>query len=132
MGNIASGASCAHAPGATASDFFGGLAHGLLGLFGAGGLVDPLGNAQSAVQAALADINSTTASMSLAAAKNEQKITEDQYKALETHIQLSNQIVQDQNDQLWDAIKEENLFLIILSMLVVLLIFFFLIQKKCC
>ena len=124
-------ASCADAQ-AQSSDFFGGFVHGILGLFGAGSLVDPLGDAQSSVQAALKDINQTTAAQSLAVAQGTEKEIEELFLNMNQHLDLINQINQNQTDQLWDTVRQENLFLIILSMLIVLLIFFFLIQKKCC
>ena len=132
MGNITSGGGCQHPVGNKASDFFGGFAHGLLGLFGAGDLVNPLGDAQSSVTKALNHINSTTAMMSVGAVKAQQKEIEWVTKSINDHLALISQINTMQTDQLRDELKEENLFLIILSVLIVLLIFFFLIQKKCC
>ena len=132
MGAIISGGNCKHPEKATASDFFGGAAHGFLGMFGLGELVDPLGDAHKDIQSALSDINSTTAAMSLKLAQKQSIVTEEVFKNLNMRMDLMGQLTQEQNDQVLDSIKQENLFLSILSMLVVILIFFFLIQKKCC
>jgi len=124
---------CKHTPGKTTLDVLGGAVHGFLSLFGLGSVgPDPLGDAQSSVNNALKNINSVTAQQSLAAATLQEKDMETLYQNIQDHAKLENIIIQDQTNQLWEAIKEENLFLLILSVLIFMLIFFFLIQKKCC
>jgi len=124
---------CKHEAGQTAKDTFFGALHGAASLFGLGSITpDPLGDAQKSVSNALSNIASVTAKQSLAATSANAAISTAMFDNMQLHQKYTNEIIKDQTGQLWEAIKEENLFLLILGMLIFMLIFFFLLQKKCC
>lgn len=133
MSNLIKSGQCKHTTAQTASDTVGGAIHGLFSLFGFGSIgPNPLGDAQSSVSNALKNINKVTAQQSLAAAAAGQTEMNAMYKSIQTHTELENIIIQDQTNQIWEAIQEENLFLLYLGILIVVTVFFFLIRKKCC
>jgi len=113
-----------------ASDFFGGFAHGILGLFGAGSLVDPLGDAKSKLATAQQTVNSQTAAFSIAAAQKQAALDQDIMEMITTQHNQMVLYTQGATSALWDAIETENLFITIFSILLLVLIFFFLIQKN--
>ena len=107
---------------ASVGDFFGGMVHGALSLFGAGQLVDPMGDATSSLNNAIKTINSQTAVNSLGMFK-----LEDRERAIMLNFQNVQQekihmLMKQQSDELWDAIKQENLFMSVLGMLVLVII----------
>ena len=113
-----------------ASDFFGGFVHGILGLFGAGSLVDPLGDAKSKLATAQQTVNSQTAALSIASAQGSIKLDNALIQDVMAKHHEMVLYTQGATSALWDAIATENLFITIFSILLLVLIFFFLIQKK--
>lgn len=123
---------CVHTADATAKNVLGGMLHGVIGMFGLGSLVDPLGKSQSAMQNALKKINQQTAADAPAFAL---KVPQTQQKILEFQQQCSLKLKTmfgDDIAELWYAVEEDHLFLGVLGVLVIIMIFFMLITPRSC
>jgi hypothetical protein len=115
-----------------ASDFMGGFLHGILGLFGGGSLVDPLGDAKTKLATAQQTVNSQTAALSLAAAEGTVKLEVGIIKFMNVQHKQMVLATQGATSALWDAIATENMFITILGILTMILIFFVLITPRAC
>ena len=110
------------------TDLAGGLAHGMLGLVGAGSAYDPLGKLKSSLASANTALLQT---QNLGTYKALLSI--EDYESYEAKLQgAQGQIIQEQmkyfSDLSLDKIEDVNMFLILLSLLVIIIIFFLLIR----
>jgi len=110
------------------SDVLGGMLHGALGLFGMGSLVDPLGDAKAKYSKAMTDLNMMTATDTLQAVSGLQTEMIAFIKVTQEQKELTQLIIKEGNDTIWDSIKEENLFISILFVLILIIVFFQLIK----
>jgi len=113
------------------SNFIEGAGHGFLALFGAGAVYDPMGDKRSDLSQAKSDMQTTINNMTLEAIKVQASLDEDFYN----FMKVQQDTINDQNAltdaQIWDAIKQENMFLVLISVLVIIIVFFMLIRNDC-
>lgn len=110
---------------------FGGI-NGFLSLFGAGELVDPLGDSRSDYDSAIQNMQDVFNSRNLIFATKVGQEVQNLY----TDTTLNNQMLNlkiKQNRQIFnDSLRQENLFMTILAMIIFIIIFYLLFMKKCC
>ena len=116
----------------TASDFFGGLGHGILSLFGAGDLCDPLGDATSDFNSTMSNMAAMQQAQSLSSIQGITATMGHMLNFIRSKDTLLSDSIKNGNLILSIDLKQEQLFLSVTAMIVFLLIVFFLIQKRCC
>ena len=109
-------------------DIFGGLGHGVLGLFGLGQLFDPLNDLRSKLASAESNMQNIINLNNMAVMQNEIKVDSDLYRYIQTNNAEIQEAMQNYNQLTMDDIKKENLFISILSALILIVIFFMLIK----
>ena len=109
------------------SDFFGGLAHGALALFGLGEVYDPLGKLRGEIADANASIQETK---NVGAYDSIQTLSDEakkQYNLFKSSQALTIEKAKFLNNLAMDDIAETNLFLTLLSVLVLVIIIYLII-----
>lgn len=113
-------------------DVMGGLAHGMLGLFGAGDAYNPMGELSGELNSSISAMNNMVANntiLSLNALSNEMKTFHDDMATNTKAVVAAQELT---NVQLFDALQVENIFLMVLAVSVIIIVIFLLMQKKCC
>lgn len=119
-------------PANQGSDWFFGSINGFLSLFGAGSLIDPLGDARSEYDSAIQNMQDIYNNNNLLFALKSEQTFEDFYNLVKIQNSFLDTKIK-QNTQIFnDTIKQENLFMTLLSMIVFIIIFYLLFAKKCC
>jgi hypothetical protein len=113
-------------------NFGSGLLNGILSLFGAGSLYDPLGDERSKVNDIKDKISNLTTLSTLKHAKNVDTALSNMIKLINITDTSTKNIINQTNTFVNDSLQKENYFISFIYILVFILIFFFLSQKKCC
>lgn len=111
------------------SDFFQGMGHGILGLFGAGSLVDPLGKLKSELSNQIQDFNNMTADFLVQISRQEVTVVGDLAKLVQGSQELQDTKMDQMSQMLWDSIETESLFILIMYGLIFIVIIYLIIKK---
>lgn len=113
-------------------DSLSGLGHGLVSLAGIGSVYDPMAELRGELSSSVSDMNNMVANETIGALQTEQTEIQALYTNMETHTEVMQSVMKENNAMIWDSLAEENIFIATLAVLVVLLVLFMLVQKNCC
>lgn len=108
----------------------GGIGHGILSLVGMGKLYDPMGDLRGQMAQSNAKLNAMVQAKSLEAIQGLSDDVKELYTLLGTNETKLQTFIDQNNQLLWEQIKEENLFISILAVSVIIIIFFMLVAKN--
>ena len=114
------------------SSYWNGVGHGALGLVGMGDAYDPMGDARKQLSEAQSKYQAQFNANCMAQLKNMQDLMDVMQDDEKAALQNFNSHVQYVNQEIWNEIKTDELFLKILGVCVLLLFIFRLLEKRCC
>ena len=122
MSSASSSASCKK----DAGTFFSTFGMGIAGMFGFGGIYDPMSNARADVQKAQANLNAVTTKSTLVVATLQAKVTAALAKEIETMQNWTGALMEYNTSLLWGSINSNSIITGFIAMILTVLIIFFL------